>query len=96
MTDWAKVAGDYFRNYSDGRYDPLSQLDFIYPQAEAHASKDGQAFCIGRPGVDGLEFAYRADQPGIWVHYPMEDEWRQVADSIAALEQGWLSEAIKV
>jgi hypothetical protein len=94
--DWKAKAPDYFRDYSEGRYDPNAYLRFIYPAGETHASDDGNAFFIGRPGADGMEFAYRDGHPGIWVWYPIDNEWRKVADDLPTLERDWLSGKLKV
>lgn len=93
---WEHKAEEYFRDFSEGRYDPLAYLRFIYPLDETHVSDDGSAFFIGRPGADGMEFAYRDGLPGIWVWYPIEDEWRRVADNLPTLEQDWLSGKLNV
>ena len=89
-------AADYFGDYTDGRYDPYAQLQFIYTLSETHLSADGLAFFIGRPGADGIEFAYRAEHSGLWAFYPTEKRWMLVASDIATLEQDWLSGDLKV
>ena len=90
-TDHPPEARDYFEGYTDGRYCPLSQLDFIYPEREISPSEDGQVLHIGRPGVDGLQFSYRRGHPGIWVWYPLDHRWVRVAADISTLERDWLS-----
>lgn len=93
---WDSKVPEYFRYYSEGRYDPVAHLRFIYSKDEAHVSHNGSAFCIGRPGADGLEFAYRDSHPGIWIWDPLDDEWRKVADDLPSLERDWLSGKLKV
>jgi hypothetical protein len=95
-TTWEEQAQEYFRHFSQGRYDPVACLRFIYTKGETHVSDDGKAFYIGRPGADGLEFAYRDGHPGIWIWYPIDAEWRKVTDDLLSLEQDWLSGKLKV
>lgn len=94
--DWENKAPEYFRDYPEGRYDPVAYLRFIYRLDEAHVSEDGKVFYIGRPGADGMEFAYRDGLPGIWVWYPLEREWAKVAEDLPSLEQEWMSGKLKV
>ena len=94
--DCPEEAADYFGSYTEGRYDPTAHLQFIYPLSEARLSGDSSAFFIGRPGADGIEFAYRAEHQGIWAFYPAEDRWTLVASDIASLERDWLSGDLKV
>ena len=93
---WDAQAAEYFRNFADGRYDETAQLHFIYPESKTYATNDGTAFVIGCPGTDGLEFAYRVNMPGIWVWYPIDNEWRKIAETLAMLERDWRSGALKV
>ncbi len=89
-------AAEYFRSFAEGRYDDFAHLGYIYPASKARLSEDGQILVIGTAGVDGLEFAYRAEIPGIWVWYPLDGEWRQVAADIKALDRDWRSRALRV
>lgn len=86
----------YFAHFTEGRFDELSRLCFIYPTSEARLSDDGLTLNIGRPGVDGLEFSFRMGKSGIWVWYPLDDEWRKVAPDVTSLEQDWLAGNLKV
>ena len=89
-------AAEYFRSFTDGRYDPAAHLRFIYNSDETHLSEDRQAFFVGRPGADGIEFAYRKGHRGLWAFYPSEERWHFVAPDIVALERDWLSGELKV
>ena len=82
--------------YSDGRYDDLAKLWFIYPIQEASIDVSLQALFVGRAGADGIEFCFRTGRSGVWAYYPIEAEWRQVARSLAELEDGWLDGRITV
>jgi hypothetical protein len=94
-SEWP-AATAYFRDYAEGRFDEAGQLQYIYPVEAARLSDDGQALFIGRPGTDGMEFGYRMGAPGIWVWYPIEQEWRKVAEDVHVLDRDWLSGALKV
>ena len=91
-----RQADEYFRDFAEGRYDHFAQIGFIYPAEEARLSDDRQVLYIGRPGVDGIEFAYRAGHLGIWAWYPIDAEWVLVAPDIETLERSWLSGELTV
>ena len=95
-TNWEEEAPEYFQLFSQGRYDPVAHLRFIYTKDETYISDDGKTFYIGRPGADGLEFAYRDGNPGIWVWYPIDETWRKVAEDLPSLERDWMSGKLKV
>jgi hypothetical protein len=87
---------EYFQRYREGRYDTDSQLWFIAPVSELLIDENRGALAIGRPGVDGIDFCYRAGLEGIWAYYPIESNWTLVATSLRELEQGWLNGSISV
>lgn len=69
---------------------------FLYGAEETRESDDGSKLYIGRAGVDGIEFVYLKDTPGIWAWYPLDGELTQMADTIDAFVTDWASGAIKV
>ena len=69
---------------------------YIYPKTEARLSDDGLALFVGRPGNDGIEFAYRVRASGIWAWYPQEGEWRRVANDMDELDRNWRSSSMTV
>ncbi len=95
-SDCPPEAAEYFRNYTNGRYDDHAQLSFIYPVEVARLSEDGHVFYMGCPGADGIEFAYRRDHPGIWAWYPIDADWVRVAPDIETLERDWLARELTV
>ncbi|NNE81769.1 MAG: hypothetical protein HKN18_15995 [Silicimonas sp.] len=95
-SDYPPEAATYLRDYSDGRYDDDAQIGFIYSSQEARLSEDGHVFYIGRPDVDGIEFAYRRGHPGIWAWYPIDADWVRVAPDIETLERDWFARKLTV
>ncbi len=51
---------------------------------------------IGWPGIDGAMFGYRRHIPGLWVCYPGEDYYREMADNLDALQDGWANGSLAV
>ncbi|NNE22949.1 MAG: hypothetical protein HKN11_10095 [Rhizobiales bacterium] len=89
-------AADYLRFYSDGRFDEFAQLWFILPVKDAYIDPDTKGLVFGHPGVDGLCFCYRPGHSGVWIYYPIEQEWRKISGSISELESGWFDRTISV
>ncbi|MFD1340832.1 hypothetical protein [Litorisediminicola beolgyonensis] len=82
-------AARYFDAFAEGRWDDDAQLGYIYPQDRARLAEDGSVLIVGTAGVDGLEFAIRDGHPKVWVFYPLDAEWRQVALDIDTLDRAW-------
>mgnify|MGYP004705173667 CR=1 FL=1 len=53
-----------------------------------------RAFALGRPGVDGITFTLLPGNAAVFAHYPIDDEFVAVADSLSALLTGWASNNI--
>ena len=80
---------EYFRDFQAGRYDAVAQIWFILPADQLRVDDERDALIVGRPGVDGIEFCYRAGQPGVWAFYPILSEWVAVAPTLKDLEEQW-------
>ena len=79
-----------------GFWDEASQVQVVVTAA-AVEELPGRAFlAIGRPGVDGILFGYRADRPGLWAYYPIEGDFRLLAATVVDLVRGWASGDISV
>ena len=89
---------DYFlsQKYVNGIYDEPSQLWVIIPAIEVEEDIENEFLVIGRPGFDGLQFGYRKHKKGLWVHYPIENEFTLLAPNIATLADGWINGKISV
>jgi len=86
---WRPACAEYFKSYTDGRYDEGAQLWFIAPHAETRIDEARDAFMIGRAGADGIEFCFRKGFAGVWAYYPNENEFQLKAATLAHLERGW-------
>ena len=51
---------------------------------------------MGRSGVDGIDFGYRMDRPGLWAFYPIDEEFEFMAESTQMLIDGWCSGSLSV
>ena len=79
-----------------GVWDNTAILWLILPSAEVTERPDIHFLIIGRPGVDGIEFGYRAGCDGIWAYYPIDKEFVILAPTVAAFLKGWRSNEIAV
>ncbi|MBT8415892.1 MAG: hypothetical protein KJO42_00475 [Silicimonas sp.] len=93
--DWPEAEA-YFEGYADGRYDSDAHIDLICKVGDLRVSKEGDVLFFGRPGVDGIEFAFRRGSPAVWAYHPMESRWQQLAENIEQFEQGWKAGQLKV
>jgi hypothetical protein len=89
---------DYFSSdeMTHGVWDDFSILWVILPAREVTERPDIDFLVIGRPGVDGIEFGYRANRDGIWAYYPIDNDFVLLAPTITAFLEGWRSKKITV
>jgi len=90
--------GDYFQSplAEYGWWDEESQCWYVEPADSVYEDGVSGLLVIGGPGVDGIRWGYRRDQPGVWAHYPIEDEFVLVAASASELRVGYSSGRIQV
>ena len=87
---------DYFASEfaNQGYWDEPSQLMLIVPASEVKVLSEVSFLVIGRPGIDGIEFGYRAGHTGLWAYYPIDQAFvllaPTVANLVAAFESGKL------
>lgn len=55
-----------------------------------------RVFAVGRPSVDGITFTLMPGNAAVFAHYPIDDEFVVVADSLSALLTGWASNSIRL
>lgn len=94
----AYLCDDYFGSeFARGGYwEEASQLQVIVPKADIE-EVPGRAFlAIGRAGVDGILFGYRAGQAGLWAYYPIEGSFLLLANTVVELVERWACGDIKV
>ena len=78
----------------EGFYSELERNWLVYPISER---KDhGAWYEVGSAGVDGIVFAIRKDQEGVYAFYPIDREFIRKADDLSALVVGWRSGSITV
>ncbi len=89
---------DYFNSswVDAGLWEEESQNMLILPFSDIVEHLKTGFLEVGRPGVDGILFGYRANLPGVWAYYPIDQEFELKANSIAELVSGWLSGHITV
>jgi hypothetical protein len=90
--------GDYFQSplSETGWWDSEGQCWYIDRAENIREDPLRDFLIIGRPGVDGIEWGYRRGRSGIWAHYPVEGDFRLVADSVSALRGGYGSGRVTV
>lgn len=79
-----------------GWWDPVGHCWYLEPAERVYEDPVRELLVIGRPGVDGIEWGYRRNCEGLWAHYPIENEFRAVADSVSDLREGYGSGRITV
>lgn len=79
-----------------GWWDEPGQIWYVEPAPRSYVDTAIQMLVVGRPGVDGLVWGYRRGLPGIWVYYPLDGHYRQVAWTIDELRDGYSSGGIVV
>jgi hypothetical protein len=89
---------DYFNSNEmmGGVWDATAFLWLILPAGEVTERVDIHFLVIGRPGVDGIEFGYRAGHDGIWAYFPIGNDFRLLAPTVTAFLQGWRLNEITV
>jgi hypothetical protein len=89
------AAAPFERDFAEGRLDP-SFTPYIYAARDRRLADGGAAMMIGSAGVDGIEFALRRGQSGIWAFFPYLVEWKRVAEDVVSFEADWLASRIKL
>lgn len=89
---------DYFQGAlaQEGFFDDASQTLLIVPLSETYEVEASSFLSVGRSGVDGIDFGYRKNYSGLWAFYPIDKDFRFMADSIRALVDGWRSGHLSV
>lgn len=89
---------DYFASEcaERGYWDESSQLMFIVPVHEIEERIDLSFLVIGRPGVDNIEFGYRAGLSGLWAYYPVDQEFILIAPTVKKLVVDWQSGKLRI
>lgn len=88
--------GEYLAQFSAGRYDVAGQFWFILPVSDITLNDSREALIVGRAGVDGICFCYRAGAPALWAWFPLDERWQRVSNCLADLERSWLAGELRV
>ncbi|OAI53006.1 hypothetical protein AYO44_16400 [Planctomycetaceae bacterium SCGC AG-212-F19] len=88
----------YFRSplAEQGHWDEAAQIWLMLPAGEVIERPERELLVVGRPGFDGLEWGFRKGYKGVWIYYPIDDEFQYLALTAQSFLEGWLSGAIKV
>jgi hypothetical protein len=89
---------DYFSSPLSvhGYWDESGQLWLIEPAHRVEEEHEASFLQIGHPGVDGIGFGYRKNQPGLWAYHRMELRFQYLCETANQLLDGWLSSRIEV
>ncbi|QIF03925.1 hypothetical protein [Roseimicrobium sp. ORNL1] len=79
-----------------GHFDEASQTLVIVPLEHSCVTDETNFFAIGRSGVGGIDFGYRADHEGLWAYHPIDQEFQFMAPTVAALVEGWCTGKLSV
>lgn len=84
---------DYFSSAlaQHGYWDEAGQYWYVWPADRVYEAADHPFLVIGGPGVDGIDWGYRAALSGLWAYYPIGREYVWLAPTAEALVEGWRS-----
>ena len=91
-----------FEGYSIGQipeagfYSATEQYWLLRPSAEWKLHEEGCWLEVGGPGVDGISFALKKAEEGVFAYYPIDREFVWKAKDGASLISGWLDGSITV
>ena len=94
LSPWYPEAQEYLERFSQGV--AIGQSFFLYPVEQVRISANGQTLYIGRRGHEGIEFALRRGTPGVWAWYPIDNDWREMTDTVADLVAQGATGSLKV
>jgi hypothetical protein len=89
---------DYFSSAmaEHGYWDEAAQYWYVWPSDQIYELPDLEFLVIGGPGVDGVDWGYRAGHEGVWTYYPIGREFVWLVPTVDALMRGWRSGNVKV
>lgn len=89
---------DYFSSVlaQQGYWDEAVQYWHVWSSDRVYERADLPLLVIGGPGVDGIDWGYRAGHTGLWAYFPINGEFVWLATTAEALLKGWQSGTITV
>lgn len=79
-----------------GFYSAKDQYWLIRPKVDWKLRDEGIWLEVGGPGVDGISFALKKEEEGVFAYYPVDREFAWKAKDGASLISGWLEGSITV
>jgi hypothetical protein len=80
----------------NGYYSKAEQYWLIRPKNDWQIHDCDSWLEIGGPGVDGILWALRRGEDGVFAHYPIEGRFEWKAKDVESLIIGWLEGRITV
>ena len=65
-------------------------------KAGIYEDVENDFLAIGWPGIDGVMFGYRRHMAGLWACNPGENYFREMADDLDGLQDGWTNGTLAV
>jgi hypothetical protein len=83
---------DYFSSKfcKDGYWDESGQYWYVVPFDQVFENEESGFLDVGGAGVDGIRFGYRRGHGGLWA-YPIDGEFRRLADTVDSFLRDWLA-----
>ena len=94
----AYPCAEYFSEHwcECGHFCEASQTWVIVPLSEAYENCEEDFFEIGRSGCDGIDFGFRKTLRGLWAYYPIDRDFKFMAESVTELVSAWCSSQLSV
>lgn len=82
---------EYFTDgwWNPAKYDPGDDLEVIHDYTRVYEDLEHEFLAVASPGCDGIGFGFRKQHAGLWVYYPMENDFELKAPTIAELRSDW-------
>ena len=93
-TQWREYrCEEYFRDgWSErGHFHQPTQNLVIVTAEQVYEEPEFGFLAIGRSGGDGIDLGYRRGIDGLWAFYPIERNFKFMAQSVSELAEGWCS-----
>ena len=74
---------------ADGYYSPTEQYWLVRPKDDWAVRDNGRWLEIGGPGVDGISWALKRGENGVFAYYPIENLFLWKAKDVESLLVGW-------
>lgn len=92
---------EYFADnwWSPERCDRGSEGDLwdgIYDYTQMYETLEHEFLAIGSSSCDGIDFGCRKEGEGLWAYYPVEDYFKRMAPTVAALRDVWRDGSLSV